>query len=431
MTKFLVLIFTLFVSACGNESREDHGKKVALAYAGKTAFVGGLEWLAAYTDKTFFWNEALNICPDDWHLPDEYEWHILLSNVAKFLKLQNGDSVNIRNMEYWTSSYVPAIAPKHPYLPLQVKIEGRMATRFAYKYRKASALCVKNANIGREEIADSNAFYGPASMEFSEPACIEDLLYVAYEDGSLIVCRDGSFKSTGRKLKKKSVIVDIAADTSVKNLKYLFPCTYGLNGKVFMTGNDFYLYRCKNYEWRGLGYAKRNDYPEGVVHDSLSGESYKTLTVGATEWMAENLRKNTPGSACYDDKSGNCRKYGRLYSSYEDGMCPAGWTLPAKGDWDRLFADVGQYGAYLRSKDGWFLDFKENKDIGFSVYPAGWFGRVRAADKPEFLDFSMKTAWFSYDDVGRIFSVMFDGENFDHSYAVGGSKLYIRCVQKE
>jgi hypothetical protein len=26
---------------------------------------------------------------------------------------------------------------------------------------------------------------------------------------------------------------------------------------------------------------------------------------------------------------------------------------------------------------------------------------------------------------------MFDGENFDHSYAVGGSKLYIRCVQKE
>ena len=198
-----------------------------------------------------------------------------------------------------------------------------------------------------------------------------------------------------------------------------------------MTGNDFYLYRCKNYEWRGLGYAKRKDYPEGVVRDSLSGESYKTLTVGATEWMAENLRKNTPGSACYDDKSGNCRKYGRLYPSYEDGMCPSGWTLPAKGDWDRLFADVGLYGAYLRSKDGWFLDFKENKDIGFSVYPAGWFGRVSAADKPAFLDFSMRTAWFSDDDAGRVFSVMFDGENFEHSYAVVGSKLYIRCVRKK
>jgi len=77
MTKFLVLIFALFVSACGNESREDDGKKVELAYAGKTVSVGGEEWLAVYTDKTFFWNEALNICPDDWHLPDEYEWHNL------------------------------------------------------------------------------------------------------------------------------------------------------------------------------------------------------------------------------------------------------------------------------------------------------------------------------------------------------------------
>jgi len=334
-------------------------------------------------------------------------------------------------MEYRTSSYVPTIAPKHPYLPLQVKMEGRMATRFAYKNRKASVLCVKNANIDGEEIADSNAFYGPASMEFSEPACIEDLLYVAYEDGSLIVCRDGSFKSTGRKSRKKSVVVDVAADTSVKNLKYLFPCTAGLNGKVFRTGDDFYLYRCKNYKWHGLGYARRKGFPKGVAYDSLSGESYKTITVGSTEWMAENLRKKVPGSVCYDNKPDNCKKYGRMYPSYKDGMCPVGWTLPAKGDWDQLFTEVGLYGAYLRSEAGWFLDFKENKDIGFSVYPAGWFGRRNSYDEPAFLDLSMRTAWFSYDDAGRVFSIMFDGESFDFSSAVVGSMLYIRCVQKE
>lgn len=431
MTKFFVLIFAFFFSACGNESREDGGKKDVFAYAGKTASVGGDEWLAVYTDKTFLLNEALNICPDDWHLPDKYEWHKLLSNVAEFLKLQNGDSVNIRNMEYWTSSYVPNIAPKHPYLPLQVKIGGEMATRFAYKNRKASVLCVKNANIDGEEIADSNAFYGPASKEFSEPVCIEGLLYVAYEDGSLIVCRDGSFKSIGRRLRKKSVVVDVAADTSVKNLKYLFPCTMGLNGKVFRTGDDFYLYRCKNNRWHGLGYAKRKEYAKGFVFDSTSGESYKTITVGSTKWMAENLRKKLPGSVCYDNKPDNCKKYGRMYPSYKDGMCPAGWTLPAKGDWDQLFTEVGLYGAYLRSESGWFLDFKENKDVGFSVYPAGWFGRRYSYDNPAFLDLSMGTAWFSYDDVGRVFSIMFDGESFDHSYAVVGSKLYIRCVQKE
>ena len=34
-----------------------------------------------------------------------------------------------------------------------------------------------------------------------------------------------------------------------------------------------------------------------------------------------------------------------------------------------LFGRFGLNGAYLRSKDDWFLDFKENKDVGFTIYP--------------------------------------------------------------
>ena len=406
--KWLLLALLVSLASCNKEPQ------------GNIMNVDGVKWYLGVNGETYDLSDALNACPKGYHLPDQYEWNAFVFRYDK--------SSPTFNAPFWTSSYEATQLRKSPYQSF--KISGKNIVGSNSKNDRYEIACVENSLLERDDVPE-NRFYGPASLEVNEPACIDDFVYVDVKDEALLLCRDKKFRRLTKRMIRLSDTVNVNADTVVKGLRHLFPCTYGLNGKVFMTGNDFYLYRCKNYEWRGLGYAKRKDYPEGVVRDSLSGESYKTLTVGATEWMAENLRKNTPGSACYDDKSGNCRKYGRLYPSYEDGMCPSGWTLPAKGDWDRLFADVGLYGAYLRSKDGWFLDFKENKDIGFSVYPAGWFGRVSAADKPAFLDFSMRTAWFSYDDAGRVFSVMFDGENFEHSYAVVGSKLYIRCVRKK
>lgn len=408
MMKRLLLALFILLASC---NKEPHGNIMN---------VDGVKWYLGIDGGAYDLSDALNACPKGYHLPDQYEW-------MTFIVRYDKNSPTFKS-PFWTSSYEATQLRRSPYRFF--KISGKYKVSSNSENDKYEIACVENSLLERDKVSE-NYFYGPASLEVDEPACIDDFVYVDVKDESLLLCRDKKFRRLTKRMIRLSDTVNANADTVVKSLRHLFPCTYGLNGKVFMTGNDFYLYQCKNYKWHGLGYAKRKGFPKGAAYDSLSGESYKTITVGSTKWMAENLRKKVPGSVCYDNEPDNCKKYGRMYPSYKDGMCPAGWTLPAKGDWDQLFTEVGLYGAYLRSEDGWFLDFKENKDIGFSVYPAGWFGRRRSYDEPAFLDLSMRTAWFSYDDAGRVFSIMFDGESFDYSYAVVGSKLYIRCVQKE
>jgi uncharacterized protein (TIGR02145 family) len=123
----------------------------------------------------------------------------------------------------------------------------------------------------------------------------------------------------------------------------------------------------------------------GSMTDSRDGRTYKTLTVGAWTWMAENLNYKTSDSYCFEDKAENCEKYGRLYTW--DGMkdssalnsvqrlCPAGYHLPSQWEWGRLFAAVGGdslAGLRLKNSTGWFNESKtDSSDVGFSVLPSG------------------------------------------------------------
>ncbi|MEN9309146.1 MAG: hypothetical protein RL173_3078, partial [Fibrobacterota bacterium] len=118
-------------------------------------------------------------------------------------------------------------------------------------------------------------------------------------------------------------------------------------------------------------YSKR----VGTLTDIRDGQIYPAAAVGGQVWMAKNL--NFPGTeseaigVCYDLDAANCSKYGRLYgwteamgvaSVYDStrlsrlgtefrGICPEGWHLPSKLEFDTLiaFADAFGGGAGLRS----------------------------------------------------------------------------------
>jgi len=96
----------------------------------------------------------------------------------------------------------------------------------------------------------------------------------------------------------------------------------------------------------------------------------RSVQIGNRRWMAENLnimpskpwcyddddsRCITGKSWCYDNDESNCRKYGRLYDWYAAmAVCPAGWRLPTKDDWNSLIRAGGHNtGKKLKSKTGW------------------------------------------------------------------------------
>lgn len=59
-----------------------------------------------------------------------------------------------------------------------------------------------------------------------------------------------------------------------------------------------------------------------------------------------------------------------LYPVYPvRGVCPEGWHLPSKAEWDVVLALTGGSGA-LASVEGWWLGSKSDR-FGFSALPAG------------------------------------------------------------
>jgi uncharacterized protein (TIGR02145 family) len=137
---------------------------------------------------------------------------------------------------------------------------------------------------------------------------------------------------------------------------------------------------------------------KGSFTDQRDKKIYKTVKIGKQTWMAENLNYHGEGGdlgVCYDKKQENCKKYGRLYSWSEamdvdkkfngekwngsdvkhKGVCPVGWHLPNKEEWQALadFAGGNEIaGKKLKSKTGW----KEHDELatdalGFSALPGG------------------------------------------------------------
>jgi uncharacterized protein (TIGR02145 family) len=127
--------------------------------------------------------------------------------------------------------------------------------------------------------------------------------------------------------------------------------------------------------------------------DKRDGKTYRTVKIGEHTWMAENLNyePKTGNSRCYKDSSSYCKKFGRLYD-WETArtVCPSGWHLPSREEWDSLARYVGGTKAYnsesgnhiwydagkhLKSKTGWteYSGIENSDTYGFSAQPGGFY----------------------------------------------------------
>ena len=131
------------------------------------------------------------------------------------------------------------------------------------------------------------------------------------------------------------------------------------------------------------------DFVYGEMTDPRDGMVYKTTTIGGQVWMAENLNyfdiegasSSIKNDWCYWDKPENCESAGRLYTwKVAQRICPEGWRLPTKSDWESLLQEVGadslneilwKGSSKLKSVSGWENEGSGTDDFGFTAPPAG------------------------------------------------------------
>jgi uncharacterized protein (TIGR02145 family) len=85
----------------------------------------------------------------------------------------------------------------------------------------------------------------------------------------------------------------------------------------------------------------------GTFYDESDGTKYKIIKIGDQVMMAENLaRRPAKGNYwVYENKESNKVQYGFLYDwEAARAIAPKGWHLPAKVEWESLFAFLGGEG---------------------------------------------------------------------------------------
>ena len=213
----------------------------------------------------------------------------------------------------------------------------------------------------------------------------------------------------------------------------------------------------------------------GTMTDSRDGNTYKTVKIGEQVWMAENLNYadsvKTPSlkenSWCYGNVAANCEKYGRLYtwaaaidsvklandvmnpldcgygktcdfSGTVQGICPSGWHLPSRDEWNTLITAVGgdsKAGTALKSTSGWTslngVSGNGTDAFGFSALPAGY----RDRHGRYYSERSYAKFWTSTEDAEDGSYNAYDMSIFVETYAslnVSSSKPYgysVRCLK--
>ena len=223
------------------------------------------------------------------------------------------------------------------------------------------------------------------------------------------------------------------------------------------------LYTCTETGW-----VDSLDIHYDIMTDLRDYKSYKIVKIGSQTWMAENLNYSDsvayPGmkkrNRCYNDSMSNCNKYGRIYtwSAAMDsagtwstngkgcgnretclptypvrGICPEGWHLPSKTEYETLITTVGgssTAGKMLKSTSGWNSNGNGTDAFGFSVLPAGSFLGILNGHTSSF-DASFWSA--TEDDESRAFHLSL-GYSYSSAFLIFYGKLAnksVRCVKDD
>ena len=193
----------------------------------------------------------------------------------------------------------------------------------------------------------------------------------------------------------------------------------------------------------------------GTMTDQ-EGNTYKTVTIGQKQWMAENLNTSkfrngdpilqdlsvgeVPGWDYYNSNSVYECPFGKLYNWYactdSRELCPTGWHVPDDNDWSSMPVNVRD-NLFTSNTDYAGIDYvafqQDPNEVGFSAIGIGiWdtlpgYGGYWNPAAPYYwsTDENLQQPVDFYGDFGRCW---FPGADLSFDM-YKGSGLMVRCVR--
>lgn len=166
--------------------------------------------------------------------------------------------------------------------------------------------------------------------------------------------------------------------------------------------NTKYYIRAYATSAAGTAYGNQTHFTTHIVTPPVTdsdGNSYETIQIGTQLWMKENLKTTkfcngddipnvttnawysltTPAWTYYNnDSASNNNGYGKLYNWYAmrdaRNVCPCGWHVPTKAEWETMANYLGGLaaaGEAMKSTTGWIQNDWATNSSGFTGLPAG------------------------------------------------------------
>ncbi len=184
----------------------------------------------------------------------------------------------------------------------------------------------------------------------------------------------------------------------------------------------------------------------------VDGNSYKTVTIGKQEWMAENLRVKsfcngdpianirddvewyrlkTPSWSYYEHEWKNGETYGLLYNGYavkdSRGLCPQGWHVPTASEWEEMLDHYGgkeEAGKALKSAEV-LPDWTGNNLLGFAARAGG-----KRLDSGDFFFKSLKAYWWTSGEMSNFYLNMIH-DDISKLPGLLNTGASVRCIRSD
>jgi uncharacterized protein (TIGR02145 family) len=205
------------------------------------------------------------------------------------------------------------------------------------------------------------------------------------------------------------------------------------------------------------------DLVYGEIMD-LEGNTYKTIQIGATIWMAENLRstrfcngdaingmpelttwlenkeKKLPAWVYVNNNPALDEPYGKLYNWYavEDdrGLCPCDWEIPTEEEWNNVQSHLGDDSGGKMKTAGFFYWQSPNtgatNESGYSGLPGG----LRTA-LGSFENFGTGGVWWTNNEFeldvfsAKVMALTYNSSDIGIGFAEKPTGLSVRCIKSD